>query len=101
MHDIRAIRENPSAFDAALARRALDGASSEILSIDEARRAAIHAAETAQAVQNKASKAVCGVFSEPCKPDPCAKEVYSMPIYPNRCGGDPGIGRGGTGAFGR
>ncbi len=58
MHDIRAIRENPSAFDAALARRGLDGASSEILSIDEARRAAIHAAETAQAEQNKASKAV-------------------------------------------
>ncbi len=58
MHDIRAIRENPAAFDAALARRGLDGLSAEILSHDEARRAAILAAETAQAAQNAASKLV-------------------------------------------
>ena len=36
MHDIRAIRENPDAFDAAMARRGLSGLSSEILAIDEA-----------------------------------------------------------------
>ena len=30
MHDIRAIRENPAAFDAALARRGLPALSSEI-----------------------------------------------------------------------
>jgi len=58
MHDIRAIRDNPDAFDAALARRGADAASSDILALDEARRARIHAAETAQAEQNKASKAV-------------------------------------------
>ena len=58
MHDIRAIRENPAAFDAALARRGLDGMSQEILAIDEARRAKILAAETAQAAQNAASKEV-------------------------------------------
>ncbi|RWR34185.1 serine--tRNA ligase [Sinirhodobacter populi] len=58
MHDIRAIRENPAQFDAALARRGLAPLSSEILSLDEARRAAIHAAETAQADQNAASKQV-------------------------------------------
>ena len=58
MHDIRAIRENPAAFDAALSRRGDAALSSEILRIDEARRAAIHAAETAQAEQNKASKDV-------------------------------------------
>ncbi len=58
MHDIRAIRENPAAFDAALARRGLSGLSSEILAIDEARRAKILAAETAQAAQNAASKEV-------------------------------------------
>ena len=49
MHDIRAIRENPAAFDAALARRGLAPMSSEILALDEARRAKILAAETAQA----------------------------------------------------
>ncbi len=58
MHDIRAIRENPAAFDAALSRRGVVDASSSILKLDEERRAAIHAAETAQAEQNKASKSV-------------------------------------------
>ena len=58
MHDIRAIRDNPAAFDAALALRGLDGASSQILALDEKRRALIHAAETAQAEQNRASKEV-------------------------------------------
>ena len=58
MHDIRAIRENPAAFDAALSRRGASPMSSEVLSIDEARRAKILAAETAQAEQNKASKSV-------------------------------------------
>ncbi len=58
MHDIRAIRENPAAFDAALSRRGLAPMSREILSIDESRRAKILAAETAQAAQNAASKDV-------------------------------------------
>jgi seryl-tRNA synthetase len=56
MHDIRAIRETPDAFDAALARRGLAPVSPQILALDEARRARIHAAETAQADQNRASK---------------------------------------------
>ena len=56
MHDIRSIRENPAAFDAAMARRGLTGLSGEILALDEGRRAHIHAAETAQAAQNAASK---------------------------------------------
>ena len=58
MHDIRAIRENPAAFDAGLARRGLPGESSVLLALDEQRRAAILAAETAQAAQNAASKDV-------------------------------------------
>ncbi|MDT2075663.1 MAG: serine--tRNA ligase [Planktomarina sp.] len=58
MHDIRAIRENPAAFDAALARRGITSVSSEILSLDAARRACIQAAEAAQAEQNRASKLV-------------------------------------------
>ncbi|OOY12834.1 serine--tRNA ligase [Thioclava marina] len=58
MHDIRAIRENPAEFDAQLARRGLSPLSPEILALDEARRTAIHAAETAKAEQNSASKQV-------------------------------------------
>ena len=58
MHDIRAIRENPAAFDAALSRRGLSPMSDRILSLDADRRARIVAAETAQADQNRASKDV-------------------------------------------
>ncbi len=58
MHDIRAIRENPEAFDAAMARRGLSGVAGEVLALDEARRAAILAAETAQAEANRAAKQI-------------------------------------------
>ncbi|AHM02718.1 Seryl-tRNA synthetase [Roseibacterium elongatum DSM 19469] len=58
MHDIRAIRETPDAFDAALARRGLAPQSPAILALDEARRACIARAEAAQAERNAASKAV-------------------------------------------
>lgn len=58
MHDIRAIRENPDAFDAALMRRGIDAQSGRILSLDAERRARIVEAETAQADQNRASKEV-------------------------------------------
>ena len=58
MHDIRMIRENPDGFDAMLARRGLSAVSSEVLAIDEARRAKITAAEEAQAARNAASKDV-------------------------------------------
>ena len=56
MHDIRAIRDNPDAFDAGLARRGLGPMSAEILALDADRRARINAAEEAKAEQNRASK---------------------------------------------
>jgi seryl-tRNA synthetase len=58
MHDIRAIRDNPAAFDAALARRGVAPQSPAILALDEERRACIQASETAQADRNAASKDV-------------------------------------------
>jgi seryl-tRNA synthetase len=58
MHDIKAIRENPTAFDGALSRRGDAPMSSSLLEVDAARRAKIQAAEEAQAEQNKASKLV-------------------------------------------
>lgn len=58
MHDIRAIRDNPAVFDAALARRGLTPQSAQILALDQARRTAIAQAEAAKAAQNAASKEV-------------------------------------------
>jgi seryl-tRNA synthetase len=58
MHDIRLIRENPAAFDAALARRGLRPFSAELLAIDEKRRARITAAGDALAERNAASREV-------------------------------------------
>ncbi|WP_010183974.1 serine--tRNA ligase [Sphingomonas sp. PAMC 26605] len=58
MHDIRSIRENPAAFDAALARRGLPPVATELLALDERHRALITEAQTAQARRNEASKAI-------------------------------------------
>jgi seryl-tRNA synthetase len=58
MHDIKWIRENAHAFDAALKRRALAPLSSSLLAIDEKRRAAILKSEQAQARRNSASKEI-------------------------------------------
>jgi seryl-tRNA synthetase len=58
MHDIRWIRDNPDAFDAALKRRGLAPLSASLLAIDETRRAAILASEQAQARRNSASKEI-------------------------------------------
>jgi seryl-tRNA synthetase len=58
MHDIKSIREDPAAFDAALARRGLQPLSAALLDIDENRRAAILKSEQAQARRNAASKEI-------------------------------------------
>src|SRR5882757_8966459 len=58
MHDIKSIRDNPGAFDAALRRRGLAPLSASLLAIDEKRRGAILASEQAQARRNSASKEI-------------------------------------------
>jgi seryl-tRNA synthetase len=58
MHDIKWIRDNPAAFDAALKRRGLAPLSASLLALDEKRRAAIMASEQAQARRNSASKEI-------------------------------------------
>ncbi|MBO4222668.1 serine--tRNA ligase [Bradyrhizobium neotropicale] len=58
MHDIKAIRDNPAAFDAAMKRRGFAPLSPSLLAIDERRRAAILASEQAQARRNAASKEI-------------------------------------------
>jgi len=58
MHDIKSIRENPDAFDAALVRRGLAPMSAWLLALDERRRSAILSSEQAQARRNAASKEI-------------------------------------------
>ncbi|MFL1460624.1 serine--tRNA ligase [Roseococcus sp. DSY-14] len=58
MHDLRALRADPAAFDAAMARRGLPPQSPALLALDEERRAAITAAEGAQARRNALSREI-------------------------------------------
>lgn len=58
MHDIRWIRDNPAAFDAALKRRGLELLSQPLIALDEKRRAAIQSAEQTLARRNAASKEI-------------------------------------------
>jgi seryl-tRNA synthetase len=58
MHDIKSIRDNPTAFDQALERRGLSPKAVELIGIDERRRHLITASEQAQARRNAASKEI-------------------------------------------
>lgn len=58
MHDLKALRADPAAFDAALARRGVFGASDSILQADSALRAVQTALQAALARRNDASKAI-------------------------------------------
>ena len=58
MHDIRAIRENPEAFDDGLRRRAVAPRAESLIALDESRRAAILALQTAQERRNAVSKQI-------------------------------------------
>lgn len=58
MHDIRAIRENPEAFDAALARRGAEPQAQAILDLDERRRSQETAAQEGSAKRNQLAKAI-------------------------------------------
>ena len=58
MHDIKAIRDNPEAYDAGWAKRGLAPQSSAILAIDQRLRAAQTAGQEAQSKRNDASKLI-------------------------------------------
>ncbi|MGE0702267.1 MAG: serine--tRNA ligase, partial [Hyphomicrobiaceae bacterium] len=64
MHDIKAIRDNPTAFDEGLKRRGIYGdgegqfSSAAILRLDEVRRAHVTRLQEAQARRNAASKEI-------------------------------------------
>ena len=58
MHDIRAIRDRPEAFDEGLRRRGLSPQAQSLIALDEKRRAAILALQTAQERRNAVSKQI-------------------------------------------
>ena len=58
MHDLKALRADPAAFDAALARRGVADASNAILAADRALRATQTELQTLLARRNDASKAI-------------------------------------------
>jgi len=58
MHDLRAIRADPAAFDAAMARRGLPPVADSIVTLDTDRRAALTALQEKQAHRNALSREV-------------------------------------------
>jgi len=58
MHDIRAIRENPDAFDAAMARRGAVPLSSQIMQLDSDRRDLVGRLQELQTRRNAVSKEI-------------------------------------------
>ncbi len=58
MHDIRLVRDDPEAFDAALVKRGAQPASASLLALDEDRRALQTRAQEGQNRRNEASKAI-------------------------------------------
>lgn len=58
MHDLKSLRADPAAFDAALARRGVSNASAPVLAADAALRAVQTSVQGALARRNEASKAI-------------------------------------------
>lgn len=78
MHDIRFIREQPEAFDAALQRRSLASLSAEILALDAARRAAQTEMQELQAKRNEVSKQVGEIKRNKGDAEPLMRQVAEM-----------------------
>jgi len=58
MHDLRAIRDNPAAFDAALKRRGLPPRADEVLALDRAWRTSETQLQEAQAAANRLAREI-------------------------------------------
>ena len=78
MHDLRAIRDNPAAFDAGLRRRGLEPQSEAILALDQRRRAAQTALQDMQARRNDVSRQIGTFKKEGRDAQPLMDEVASL-----------------------
>lgn len=78
MHDLRAIRDNPEAFDTGLARRGLPPASATILDLDQRRRAAQTSFQECQARRNEASRLIGAYKKDGKDAQPLLDEVAAL-----------------------
>lgn len=78
MHDLRAIRENPEAFDKNWARRGLSAQTPEILKLDEQRRALQTEMQTLLQRRNEASKEIGQIKSQKGNADTLMAEVAEI-----------------------
>ena len=78
MHDIRFIRENPDAFDAALKRRKLAPMADEILKTDSDRRALQAQIQELQSRRNQASKEIGALKAKGGDADALIAEVNDI-----------------------
>src|SRR5690348_7602262 len=58
MHDIRVVRADPAAFDAAMERRGVPPIAAEVVRVDDLRRSAEQASQAAQATLNQLAKQI-------------------------------------------
>ncbi len=77
MHDIRAIRDDPKAFDEGLKRRGLPPRAVALIALDERRRAAIAELQVAQERRNAASKQIGAAMA---RKDVVAAEDYRAEV---------------------
>ena len=97
MHDLKALRENPAAFDKNWARRGLDAQTPAILQLDESRRKLQTELQAAQNRRNEASKEIGQVKSK--GGDAAAGKAGKARLDQHRASGLAGIAAV-AGAFG-
>jgi seryl-tRNA synthetase len=78
MHDIRLIRDDPAAFDAALAKRGLAPESAQVLALDERARALLTEVQAMLARRNEASKEIGAVKARRDDPTDLMAEVAAL-----------------------
>lgn len=78
MHDLKALREDPAAFDAALARRGVAGAAAAIAAADATLRATQTELQAALARRNAASKAIGAAKAKGTDAAPLLAEVGAL-----------------------
>lgn len=78
MHDIKWIRDNADAFDAALARRGVAPTAAQILGVDERLRAVVTRLQDAQAARNAKSKEIGAAKAKGEDAEPILKAVTAL-----------------------
>ncbi len=78
MHDIRLIRDDPAAFDAAIKKRGLAPLSADLLAIDERARALTTEVQAVLARRNEASKAIGAAKARRDDPTDLMAEVAAL-----------------------